>query len=601
MYVTSRRSCETPALVVPDAISDPSSAGCGTGTSNGRPAAAARRIASFSASSSARDSPWRATLNTNRRPSLVLDEVVPVLVAAELAHDRSPGRGRRRRTASSVGAASWREGSRRRRAAIARCPAVKRVRRRVATRCRTGSGAQGLSPPGVAVSWARARHGRPHALTARWTPADARTSQRSRAAGHPACIGLMHTHGVTPRRSLVSVGTAFHPRTAPLNRKMQWREWAGYYASSVYADFHDIEYNAIREAAAVIDVSPLYKYRLTGPDVIALVDRVITRDATKLKVGQVYYTPWCDEHGKVIDDGTVHRVAEHELRWTAADPQYRWLTQNAAGLDVTIEDVTEELAALALQGPFSRAVLEAATGEDFADLRYFRRRAATIAGTRDRRQPHRLHRRPRLRAVDPGRRGADAVWDVAVRRRHGVRDPPGGDARARRHAPRGRAHPARGGLHVRPPRDEPGAELQPVRDRPRQARDASTRRTTSAGARSRPSRPRAARRAASSGLQLDWYDIERLYDDQGLPPAISPDRRSLAGPGLRRREAGRQGDVARLEPDPQAGDRARVGAAALRAGRDEARRSSGRSRAAAAGSARRSWSCRSSTSTRKRA
>jgi len=162
---------------------------------------------------------------------------------------------------------------------------------------------------------------------------------------------------------------------------MQWREWSGYYASSEYADFHDIEYNAIREAAAVIDVSPLYKYRLTGPDVIALADRVITRDATKLKVGQVYYTPWCDEHGKVIDDGTVHRVAEHELRWTAADPQYRWLTQNAAGLDVTVEDVTEELAALALQGPLSRAVLEAATGEDFSDLRYFRRRGTTIAGT----------------------------------------------------------------------------------------------------------------------------------------------------------------------------------------------------------------------------
>ena len=99
-------------------------------------------------------------------------------------------------------------------------------------------------------------------------------------------------------------------------------------------------------------------------------------------MGQVYYTPWCDEHGKVIDDGTVHRVDEHELRWTAADPQYRWLTQNAAGLDVTVEDVTEELAALALQGPFSRAVLEAATGEYFADLRYFRRREATIAGTR---------------------------------------------------------------------------------------------------------------------------------------------------------------------------------------------------------------------------
>ncbi len=212
---------------------------------------------------------------------------------------------------------------------------------------------------------------------------------------------------------------------------MQWREWAGYFASSVYADFHDIEYNAIREAAAVIDVSPLYKYRVSGPDASRLADRVITRDATKLKVGQVFYTPWCDEHGKVIDDGTVHRVAEDEIRWTAADPQYRWLTQNAAGLDVQIEDVSEALAALALQGPFSRAVLEAATGESFADLRYFRRRASSDRRRRDRRQPHRLHRRPRLRAVDPrrvraGRLGRD------LRGRPGVRHPAGRHARARR-------------------------------------------------------------------------------------------------------------------------------------------------------------------------
>src|SRR5258708_23776313 len=117
----------------------------------------------------------------------------------------------------------------------------------------------------------------------------------------------------------------------------------------------------MREGAAVIDVSPLYKYRITGPDAIRLADRVITRDATKLKVGQVYYTPWCDEHGKVIDDGTVHRLAGGEFRWTAADPQQRWLTLNARGLGGTIEDVSEQVAAVALQGPFSRAVLEAAT------------------------------------------------------------------------------------------------------------------------------------------------------------------------------------------------------------------------------------------------
>ena len=176
----------------------------------------------------------------------------------------------------------------------------------------------------------------------------------------------------------MSIGTPFHPRTAALNRKQQWREWSGYWASSAYADAHDIEYNAIREAAALIDVSPLYKYRVFGPDAHALVDRVITRDATKLAVGQVWYTPWCDEHGKVIDDGTVHRLAEDAFFWTAADPQLRWLTLNARGLDVTIEDVTEQTAALALQGPLARAVLEEATEEPFGELRYFRRRPSTL-------------------------------------------------------------------------------------------------------------------------------------------------------------------------------------------------------------------------------
>ena len=176
----------------------------------------------------------------------------------------------------------------------------------------------------------------------------------------------------------MSIGTPFHPRTAPLNRKQQWREWSGYWASSTYADAHDIEYNAIREAAALIDVSPLYKYRVSGRDAQALVDRVITRDARKLAVGQVWYTPWCDEHGKVIDDGTVHRIADEEYFWTAADPQLRWLTLNARGLDVAIEDVTEQVAGLALQGPFARAVLEEATEEPFGELRYFRRRPSTL-------------------------------------------------------------------------------------------------------------------------------------------------------------------------------------------------------------------------------
>ena len=170
----------------------------------------------------------------------------------------------------------------------------------------------------------------------------------------------------------MSIGTAFHPRTAALNRKMQWREWAGYFAASAYADSHAIEYNAIREAAALIDVTPLYKYRVAGPDAMRLVDLVIVRDATKLAVGQVYYTCWCDEDGKVVDDGTITRLDETTYRWTAADPQLRWFRLNAAGLDVEIEETTESTAALAVQGPLSRAVLEAASGRQLSGLRYFR-------------------------------------------------------------------------------------------------------------------------------------------------------------------------------------------------------------------------------------
>ncbi|HYT29830.1 MAG TPA: aminomethyltransferase family protein [Actinomycetota bacterium] len=176
----------------------------------------------------------------------------------------------------------------------------------------------------------------------------------------------------------MSVGTAFHKRTAPLNRKMVWREWAGYFAAGTFADAPDIEYNAIREVAALIDVSPLFKYEVTGPDALRLIDRIITRDATKLAVGHVYYTPWCDEQGKVLDDGTITRLEEDRFRWTAADPSLRWFRMNAAGLDVEVRETTEATAALALQGPASRDVLEAATGESFADLRYFRARSAKV-------------------------------------------------------------------------------------------------------------------------------------------------------------------------------------------------------------------------------
>jgi aminomethyltransferase len=178
----------------------------------------------------------------------------------------------------------------------------------------------------------------------------------------------------------LSVGTAFYPREQELNKKLAWGEWSGYFAAAVYADFHDIEYNAVREAAAVFDVSPLYKYVMSGPDAARLLDRVITRDVSKLQVDQVYYTPWCDEEGKVVDDGTVTRLSTDSFRVTAADPCLRWFTMNATGLDVQVDDISEQTAGLALQGKLSREVLEAATGASWGDLGYFKRRLSQIAG-----------------------------------------------------------------------------------------------------------------------------------------------------------------------------------------------------------------------------
>jgi aminomethyltransferase len=178
----------------------------------------------------------------------------------------------------------------------------------------------------------------------------------------------------------VSVGTAFHPRTSALNSKMAWGEWSGYFAAAVYSDFHDIEYSAIREQAALIDVSPLYKYSISGADAERLVDRVMTRDVGKLAIDRVAYTPWCNEDGKVIDDGTVTRRGEREFFWTAADPTYRWFVLNAADLDVQIDDVSEQVASVAIQGPRSRAILEAATRQDWSDVPYFGHRRTELGG-----------------------------------------------------------------------------------------------------------------------------------------------------------------------------------------------------------------------------
>src|SRR5437762_7253781 len=176
------------------------------------------------------------------------------------------------------------------------------------------------------------------------------------------------------------VGTAFHERTFALCQSLNYREWSGYYTVSVYEVHHEHEYNAIRNASALIDISPLYKYMITGKDATRLVNRVITRDIKKVKVGQVIYCCWCDEEGKVIDDGTISRLEENVYRWTAADPSLRWFRQNGLNMDVQIEDISEKVAALALQGPTSAKLLKAVADADIANLKYFRVTHGNIAG-----------------------------------------------------------------------------------------------------------------------------------------------------------------------------------------------------------------------------
>src|SRR5258705_131478 len=112
--------------------------------------------------------------------------------------------------------------------------------------------------------------------------------------------------------------TPFHPRTGPLSEGQAWRRWAGYVVASAYELSHDREYHAIRNSAALFDVSPLYKYMVTGKDASRLLDHVVTRNVAKAKVGQVLYTPWCDDEGKQIDDGTISVLREQTFRMTPA-------------------------------------------------------------------------------------------------------------------------------------------------------------------------------------------------------------------------------------------------------------------------------------------
>ena len=131
--------------------------------------------------------------------------------------------------------------------------------------------------------------------------------------------------------------------TSPLNQSQEWRRWGGYLSATQYDLHHENEYFAIRTKAALFDISPLYKYNITGKDAHIFLDQLVTRNILKCKIGQVMYTPWCDEYGKVIDDGTIQRLGEHNFRLTSAEPNLTWLTENAVGMDVSISDDSRKI------------------------------------------------------------------------------------------------------------------------------------------------------------------------------------------------------------------------------------------------------------------
>lgn len=174
--------------------------------------------------------------------------------------------------------------------------------------------------------------------------------------------------------------TPFHPRTSELIDSYDWNEWSGWLSANVYDLDHTHEYLAIRTSCGVFDTSPLYKYQIHGPDALKLMNRVVTQDVSRYGVGESMYTPWCDDNGKIIDDGIVARIDEQLFRMTAAEPTLHWLEDNAVNLNVTIEDITEAYAIMAIQGPYTRDVLMRLTKKDMASLKYFSLMENEVAG-----------------------------------------------------------------------------------------------------------------------------------------------------------------------------------------------------------------------------
>ncbi len=155
------------------------------------------------------------------------------------------------------------------------------------------------------------------------------------------------------------LASPFQPRLEALARTEDWYNWSGYKAPHSLWD-EELEYFAIRSQAAVFDISPMVKYRIAGPGAEAFLNRLTLRDVGKLKPGRVHYTAWCNDEGHVLDDGTLFRLADDRFRLCCQERHLPWLLDSAVGFAVDIEEETEAVAGLALQGPTACAVLKAA-------------------------------------------------------------------------------------------------------------------------------------------------------------------------------------------------------------------------------------------------
>ncbi|MEO8244147.1 MAG: aminomethyltransferase family protein [bacterium] len=173
------------------------------------------------------------------------------------------------------------------------------------------------------------------------------------------------THYQTPL-----LQTPFHARTAAANVLNNWGPWAGYMTALCYGDTA-MEHTAIRNAVSVYDLCPMVKYRIVGPEAADYLNRLTLRNAAKLPVGSVHYTAWCDDEGKILDDGTLFRHGSQDYLICCQERHLPWLQASVKGFDVTVTEATEDIAALSLQGPCAASVLDAA-GFDIWALKPFR-------------------------------------------------------------------------------------------------------------------------------------------------------------------------------------------------------------------------------------